>query len=56
MHTHCWRKSLAEIFIIINGLDVVIQEELAHKSPNNQQFTIGEWFRGHRFKDELQDF
>ena len=46
----------AEIFIITSGIDVVILEEVADKSPNHQQFTSQELFRGPQFYDELKYF
>ena len=47
--TQCFRRMHAKIFIITSGIDVVIQEEVVDKSPNDQQFTSREWFRGPRF-------
>ena len=34
---------------LVVGIDVVIQEEVADKSLNHQQFTSRERFRGPRF-------
>ena len=44
--TQCFRRMHAAIFIITSGIDVGIQEEVADKYMNHQQFTSREWFRG----------
>ena len=44
-----FQENDAGIFIITSGIDVVIQQEVADKSPNHQQFTNRERFRGPRF-------